>query len=123
MLGFYEGFTGNIVRGDSFVIWFAFFTGFLVGFWIYYASSSRRLHDMDQNVWMQAIPLVNIVVFIMMLFKASADQGQDEVVEGDPPIASRSTPQGQQILAVVLIVIVSAFYAFTSLEDVAMFAE
>ena len=125
-LGFYEGMTDSVVRGDRFVVWIVYFSGFFVGLWIQNALGAKRLHDLNQTGWLQAIPLVNLFALLMQLFQASKfpddELDADDSEGGESPIGSRDASEFEQYIAIVLIVLVAAFYAYSLLEDTASWA-
>lgn len=116
-VGIYESITGEFVSGSSFWWFLTFFAGFLAGFWIQFASGARRLHDIRESGWMQAIPIVNIWALVLMIFKASRYDADDSVYAGadddEKPttIVRRNSSDTERNIAGILIVALSLIYA------------
>jgi len=95
-----------------FIMWVTCMTGFS----IHFSAGAKRLHDFDMNGWMQIIPIFNIIVYFMMVFRKASlpiSESKYELHWG-----SQLASQFEKILAIGLITLLSLVLALSSLQEV-----
>ncbi len=98
-------------------VWFVLlYPSLVLGMWVQFASGAKRLHDLDHTGWLQAIPIVNIIIYLMLISKSSifAEFSENEEHTGFV-WGSRRASDGEKLLAAFLIFIVAAIYTALSL--------
>ena len=99
----------------------SFFIGILAalmtGSTIQFASGAKRLHDFDMSGWMQIIPLYNIIVYFMLVFRSASLSNEAPGGFDDFRYGSRSASTFEQILAISLIAIAALIWASSALQS------
>jgi uncharacterized membrane protein YhaH (DUF805 family) len=116
-VGFMEGFTDPFgdpnISTTSDTVWvILMYPVFLVGMWVQFAAAAKRSHDLEQSSWLQVIPVVNIVVYLILVFRPSKFNDVGGSLESDQGFVwgSKSASDFEKNLALVLILIVSGVY-------------